>query len=117
MRLVLLCLVLVGCGSSPPASAPAVTSTASSDGRVPPVQTGPCVGLDEAACDASGACHAEFAVPKRFLWCQPGKLVSCAKPEAACDEPDPKCATLGDFKVQWVGDCSQDCVRSTSCQP
>jgi hypothetical protein len=87
------------------------------DGREPPVQTGPCVGLDEGACDASDACHAEFGIPKRFLWCQPGKLVSCAKPAAACDEPDPKCESLGDFKVQWVGGCHQDCVRSTRCQP
>jgi hypothetical protein len=114
----ILAILLVACGSSTPAG-PATPPgpVARADGREPPIKTGPCVGLDVAACDASAACHAEFGVSEGFLWCQPGKLVSCAKPGNACDEPDPKCAALGDFKVQWPGGCHQDCVRSTSCQP
>jgi hypothetical protein len=118
MRTWFVLVVVAACSSAPPKTRPN------------PAPDDPCSQYDEKACAAQPSCHAEFGWPLEcngdhctpskafgFVVCRSGATANCTKPDAACDEPDPACEAQGNYRVQWIGGCHENCVAADRCDP
>jgi hypothetical protein len=86
-----------------------------------------CTSFKEQECGTKPDCHAEYGWPLEcrgnecaatsfgFVACHEGKTANCKKPDSACDDPDPKCAEHGDYRVLWIGGCHEGCVLAKDC--